>query len=508
MYPSNYDKGFMDGVTIRNIPVEIAQNGNSNVFWVNSVVGSNGNPGNFLHPFATIAYAITRCNASVGDRIFVAAGHVETVSSAAALLLNKAGVIIEFLGEGSNRATIKFGTVVGASMSVTAANVTLINPRFLADLDALTGPISISAANFTILNGEYFDAAAKATTDCIVAAATATGLVINGWKYFESTTGTQKQSNIQLNGVDNVILANIDIAGDFGTGNIENITDELLNVRFESIKLKNTNATPKPGMVLDADCTGFAKNVDVRIASGSTYVSSVAKLNWDGSCLGYNADGEGGDPIGTADSSSIEGKIDTVIAEANKLDSATLAVAPTAGSLATFVASGGTALGTALAASKSLVDAIGSNGSALTYGAGSALGAIGTSFWIKKTITSSGITFAAPVDITGVSSVGELVVDEVILKTDSTGLATGTNFQVLSNNSKGLANILVEAIANLGTNKTITLEDASVTKVKTVLETGKKLQIQNTIADGTGGGTVDIYVKFIRLAAGATIAAA
>jgi hypothetical protein len=294
MYPSNYDTGFMNGVTIRNLPIEIAQNGNSNVFWVSSTAGSDGNQGNFLHPYATLAYAITQCSTK-GDRIFVAAGHVESVKSAAALLLNVAGVTIQFLGEGSSRGTINFSTVVGASMSITAANVTLINPRFTAGIDALTGPISITAANCTIINGTYVDGTAIDTTDCIVASTAATGLGIYGWRYVEGTgAGTQKNSNIKLTAVANVTLKNIDISGNFLVGNINNATTACTQMRLGTVFVQNTNATPKPGIVLQAASTGMAKSVDVRIASGSTFVSSLAALNWDAACLGYKAGGETG----------------------------------------------------------------------------------------------------------------------------------------------------------------------------------------------------------------------
>jgi hypothetical protein len=85
---------------------------------------------------------------------------------------------------------------------------------------------------------------------------------------------------------------------------------------------------------------------------------------------------------------------------------------------------------------------------------------------------------------------------QVILKTDSTGLAGGTNFVLSSNNAKGLANILVETVANLGANKTVDMFTASVTKIRTVLESGKQLQISNTVGAGTGAGTIDIYVTF------------
>jgi len=298
MTVSNYDFGFSSGVAIRNIPIEPLLNPIAKVFWVDSVNGSDGNVGNFKYPFATINYAVTQCTSGNGDRIFVAAGHIENVASAGALLIDKTGVIIEFLGDGSLRGTINFRTLVGASMTITAANVTLINPRFVALLDALTGPISITAANCSIINGIYNDGTAIDTTDCIVATTAATGLTIDGWKYVVGTgAGTQKNSNIKLTAVANPTLKNIDISGDFVVGNINNATTECTGARLQSIFVKNSNATPKPGIVLQANTTGMAKNVDVRVASGTTFVSSVAKVNWDAQCLGYNTDGETGTPI-------------------------------------------------------------------------------------------------------------------------------------------------------------------------------------------------------------------
>jgi len=263
-------------------------------------------------PFATLDFAVGQCTVNDGDVIWAHAGHTEAIVAAGGLDLDVEGITIVFLGNGDDQAKITFGTDVDADMDVDADNITLINPRFESDIDALTGPIDINKANFTIINGEYYDAAAKAVTDCVVAGSAATGLTINGWKYFESSTGTQKQSNLQLDGVDNLTLNNIDIRGDFATGNVENVTDELLNVRLSNMYLDNLSSSPTPAMVLDSNCDGMARNVHCRIASGTTYVSDLSDINWGAGCLGYNADGGGGDPIGTAHAGGLEGKIDTV----------------------------------------------------------------------------------------------------------------------------------------------------------------------------------------------------
>lgn len=131
----------------------------------------------------------------------------------------------------------------------------------------------------------------------------------------------------------------------------------------------------------------------------------------------------------------------------------------------------------------------------------------GTSFWIYKQLTSSGIGTSAA-DLTGVSSGGKLCIKQIILKTDSTGLATGTNLVIQSNNANGLATILSQAISGLGGNKTVTLLDAGTTKVPTILELGKKLQYLCTGSACTGSGKVDVYIECERLDEDATIAAA
>ena len=140
----------------------------------------------------------------------------------------------------------------------------------------------------------------------------------------------------------------------------------------------------------------------------------------------------------------------------------------------------------------------------------------GERFWVKKTITSSAITTAAQ-DLTTVATNGELAILNVILKTDATGLAGGTNFVISTTNAKGVVNLAVETVSNLGANITksygnspagdTTTSDGgyTVTQLITVLEAGKKLQFNNTAGAGTGAGTVDVYVQFERIAENAQI---
>lgn len=316
---------FPHGITSRGVPILGSVDGSiivGNVFFVCSVaspdsgeswsagVDSTSN-GDKLQPFATIDYAIGKCKANNGDVIFALPGHIENVGSAGALDLDVAGVTVVFLGNGNKKATINFRTVVGADMDIDAANINLVNPRFTASIDALTGPIDVNSADFKMFNAKWYDGTAIDTTDCIVADANATRITIDGWKYFVGDgLGTQKQSNIQIAAAINPILRNIDIVGDFATGNIENGT-AWANAILEDITINNKNAIPTVGILLQATSTGTATNTNVRVASGTTYVTANNDMQWFES-FGTGTDATAGEKIGTILSGDIEGKLDVV----------------------------------------------------------------------------------------------------------------------------------------------------------------------------------------------------
>lgn len=134
----------------------------------------------------------------------------------------------------------------------------------------------------------------------------------------------------------------------------------------------------------------------------------------------------------------------------------------------------------------------------------------GYSFWRKITVTSSHVVTATKLAITSAAT-GDLAISNVIMKTDATGLAGGTNFVLGSTNSKGVVNIAVETTANLGANATrsfgnqahgdVTTSSGTytVTQLITVLEAGQNLWVQSTGSNCTGAGTIDIYVQFERI---------
>jgi hypothetical protein len=172
---SNFPGGFAQGVTIRGVPLTVSQPGE--VFWVNNsgvlakggVGGSNGNDGSYRKPFASIDYAIGRCTASRGDLIMVMPGHSETISAAAGLVADVAGVAIVGVGTGSLQPQIRF-TAEAADIDITAANVTFYNIRFTAAFADVASAIDIGAAahNLSFLSCT-FDEEASAENYVVVA---------------------------------------------------------------------------------------------------------------------------------------------------------------------------------------------------------------------------------------------------------------------------------------------------------------------------------------------------
>src|SRR5579859_4007751 len=185
----------------------------SQVFFVNSAVAlaadgassagqtQGGQGKNPYRPFKTINFASKQCIANNGDVIYVGPQHVETISAAASLNMAVAGVTVIFLGNEVDRGTINF-TATAGTVTVTAANVTFVNPMFTNSIDALVNGVVVSAADFKIISGEWRDGSATNTLIQIRTTAAGTRMQILGYKYYEDQVGggTTKTEAIRIVG--------------------------------------------------------------------------------------------------------------------------------------------------------------------------------------------------------------------------------------------------------------------------------------------------------------------
>lgn len=133
-----------------------------NIFFV--MTGGTDAAGYGLHPdapFATIDYAIGRCTASQGDVIFVMPGYTQTLTAAAGIDADIAGISINGLGNGANKPEITLGTVDTTDIDIDAANITFRNLRFVNAIDSNLGMLDVNADRFTCEDCDFVSSSTK-----------------------------------------------------------------------------------------------------------------------------------------------------------------------------------------------------------------------------------------------------------------------------------------------------------------------------------------------------------
>jgi len=120
--------------------------------FVDSVTGTDGSGRGYNPdtPLASIDYAVGLCTADKGDVIIVMPNHAETVSAAAGLALDVAGITIRGIGRGANQPTVTLDTANTADVDVDAADITIENINFVANYADIAAAIDVNADDFTI----------------------------------------------------------------------------------------------------------------------------------------------------------------------------------------------------------------------------------------------------------------------------------------------------------------------------------------------------------------------
>jgi hypothetical protein len=197
-------------------------------WYVDSTLPASGDGNSWGSAYSTIQAAVNVAKAD--DAILVAPGHVETITAAAGLVINKAGLTIVGFGSGNRCPQINFTTATTADMDITAAGVTLINVRFTGGIDALAGPVHIAAADCTLIDCVTEDVTDQAT-DFIVATAAADRLSLIRWTH-RGAAAAGAESAITILGGDQITIEDPWIDGNFGTACIENVTAAATNCRI------------------------------------------------------------------------------------------------------------------------------------------------------------------------------------------------------------------------------------------------------------------------------------
>ena len=246
------------------------------LFFVDSVAGASTGGYNPDAPAATLIQAQTAATASVGDQVYVKAGHAESITGAAGMTFSKAGVTYIGEGNGRNRPTITFSTGTDAQMIVSGANVSFRNFVFdFTGIDAIVAAISITSADVAFEDCEFITN--SGTAGCvlgILTAATAARLKILRCRFLGPATNTGTTTTAQIKhevGVDYVIQ------DCYFTGKM---TQAILNATALLRGLIDNNrfviATGTVAITMHASSTPFISRNVINVPSGTAPVVAAA----------------------------------------------------------------------------------------------------------------------------------------------------------------------------------------------------------------------------------------
>ncbi len=247
---------FPSGVSSYGVPIlgsgDRIPTSTGKYWFVHSGSGSNSNTGKSpASPLATIDAAVNLCTASRNDVIVVMPGHAETIAAASSLVLDVAGITIVGLGEGRNRPVLTFATATTASITVSAANITIDNLVMIANLDNVAAAITLGATStdFKLLNCEFIDNSSALHFLTIVVTGTGnldtSGLKVQGCSWWALALAPNAFISI-LGDCDRLVVADnyVTMAATDDEGHFITITaDTLLHARILRNVLVCTGST-------------------------------------------------------------------------------------------------------------------------------------------------------------------------------------------------------------------------------------------------------------------------
>lgn len=233
-----------------------------NTWYVDSNATAGGNGNTWGGAYTTLQAAINA--AAADDTIFVAPLHAESVTAAAGLAINKAGISIIGFGNGRRRPTISMTTIATATITVTAANVLVSNIIITSTVIALAKVFNVTAAGLTLDSVDYYE---DGTTDClsfILTTAAAVDLEIRNCRWHRGTTAASALSQwIVLTGADRArIINNYLISKGFTTANPINsavavVTTACVSIEIIGNRFYDSNSTGNVAILTIANTTGI-----------------------------------------------------------------------------------------------------------------------------------------------------------------------------------------------------------------------------------------------------------
>lgn len=182
---------------------------------------------------ATIDAAIGYTTASRGDVILVAPGHTETITGAAGIALDVAGVSVIGLGTGSDRPVITISSTDNSGTITQSGNNTrLENIVVVTNDDGLTNAVVVTGNNC------YTDIEHQDTSAAVEAATVLRGDTADNWtfrlKHIGFSSGNAGVSTVRLDACSGV-RGYVDFNGQVSTAVVEMVDSASSNVFIEGL---------------------------------------------------------------------------------------------------------------------------------------------------------------------------------------------------------------------------------------------------------------------------------
>jgi hypothetical protein len=280
---SNYPNGIEFGYTYRGLPLSVTHPGK--IFYANSTAvlaatddglagADTPSAGTYQRPFATIDYSIGQCVAGRGDKILVMPGHTETISAAAGIAMDVAGVAVVGLGYGSLRPTINY-TATASTLTMSAANCIMHNVLHTGGIDAVVSPIVVSAADCLISANELRDVTGQMTDGILTTNAADRLKVLNHIHDGAAAAGTN--SAIAIVGGDNIEVTIDKMDGNFAVGGLDVRTTATTDLHVHDVKYFRTrNSADIFAVDTITGSTGqFGPNVYMRLQDNGANITGA-----------------------------------------------------------------------------------------------------------------------------------------------------------------------------------------------------------------------------------------
>ena len=206
------------------------------VWFVDSATGADtaGSGRSPISPTATLDYAIGLATASKGDIIYVMPGHAETISGAAGIDVDKAGLSIIGLGQGDNRPTFSF-SATASDCDIDADDIYISNLRFLSTVNSLVFFIDANSNNLVMEDCEFITTSGNEAINFINIATTKDYFAFRRCTFYQPTDPDGTDGNADTGCfyfVDSEYITVEDcvFVGEFETSIFHNKTTKALNL--------------------------------------------------------------------------------------------------------------------------------------------------------------------------------------------------------------------------------------------------------------------------------------